>query len=182
MRIAVDMDEVLYSWERTARYLLRHEYRGLPQWIAGTLNRPFDRWNIDEQIGRDAYDWLFEEGIQLGLFRHGHVITGAMRGVRALKAAGHELVIVTHRAVGGVQDTLAWIDFHFGRELPYPWDGVEILSDMRSKTSVPWDAIIDDSPKNIDEALQVGAAGYQFAAAWNGWDGWDWAGLTKELT
>ena len=164
-RIAVDVDEVLYSFERTARYLLRNVYpRGYK--LSG-LDVPFDQWAITNIVGDNAYKWLFEDGIKAGLFRHGHVITGAMLGVRRLKAAGHELVAVTHRPEGGVQDTLAWLDFHFGREEPYPWSGIEILSDGRSKTEVPFDLLIDDSVRNVADAHAAGRKGILFGAAWN---------------
>lgn len=179
MRIAIDMDEVLYSWERTARYLLRNVYpRGYK--LSG-LNTPFTKWALPEVLGDNAYKWLFNEGVEAGLFRHGHVITGAMLGVRALKAAKHELVVVTHRPENGVQDTLAWIDFHFGRENPYPWSGVYILSNGEPKTSIKWDVLIDDSPKNIILAEVAGREGWLFDAAWNG-GGCDWRTIVEELT
>lgn len=182
MRIALDCDEVLYSWERTARYLLRNCY---PEPIYGVgldLSKPFTQWSIPDTIGEEPYRWLFDEGVQLGLFRHGHVITGAMLGVRALKAAGHELVVVTHRPENGVQDTLAWIDFHFGREDPFPWNGVAILSNGQPKTEIRFDLLVDDSPRNIDDAHSHGRLGFQFAAAWNGWQGYTWDSLVRELT
>mgnify|MGYP003576127041 CR=1 FL=1 len=176
MRIAVDLDEVVYAWERTARYLLRNVYpRGHK--LSG-LNTPFTEWEIGNTIGDNAYKWLFDEGIDAGLFRHGHVITGAMLGVRALKAAGHDLVIVTHRPEKGVRDTLAWINFHFDTEDPYPWSGINILSGGEPKTDVQWDAIVDDSPKNLEDAEAHGRLGVQFGAAWNG-GGADWPAVVK---
>jgi 5'(3')-deoxyribonucleotidase len=167
-RIAVDVDEVLYSWQRTARYLLRKVYKGD---VAGyDLNEPFREWVVADQVGQEAYEWLFDEGVRQGLFRHGHVITDAMIGVRELKRAGHELVVVTHRPENGVQDTIAWIDFHFGKEDPFPWSGVSILSNGEPKTDVAWDLIIDDSPSNISDAVYAGRQGILFGAAWNGAD------------
>lgn len=180
MRIALDCDEVLYSWERTARYLLRKVYPGSVDHY--DLNEPFHEWDIENQIGQLAYDWLFNEGVQLGLFRHGHVITGAMLGVRALKAAGHELIVVTHRPENGVRDTLAWIDFHFGAEEEYPFSGLSILSNGEPKTEVPFDVLVDDSPRNIAAASSAGRVGLLFGASWNGWSGKDWEGVVKELT
>lgn len=182
MRIAIDCDEVLYSWERTARYLLRNEY-ATPEWMYwDVIQYPFDEWDIEKQIGDWAYRWLFDDGVGLGLFRHGHVITGAMRGVRALKDAGHDLIVITHRPENGVRDTLAWLDFHFGSEEVYPWSGVSILSDGQPKTSVQWDVLVDDSEKNIEAAQAAGRRGMLFNAAWNGWDGYNWESLVKELT
>lgn len=180
MRIALDCDEVLYCWERTARYLLRNCYPRAEK-LSG-LGEPFRAWAIPEIIGDNAYKWLFDEGVQLGLFRHGHVITGAMLGVRALRDAGHELVVVTHRPENGVRDTLAWLDFHFGAEQPYPFSGLAILSNGEPKTEVEFDLLVDDSPKNIDTAHAAGRMGMQFAAAWNGWTGYNWESLVKELT
>ncbi len=168
MRIAIDMDEVLYSWERTARYLLRKVYPLGP--IKGVdLNVPFQEWDVSTQVGENAYSWLFDTrgGIRHGLFRHGHVITDAMIGVRALKADGHDLIIVTHRPEAGVQDTLAWIDFHFGKEDPYPWSGVSILSGGQPKTAIDWDLLIDDSWDNVNTATQKGRKAILFGAAWN---------------
>jgi len=165
-RIGIDVDEVLYSWQRTARYLLRNVYEGDCQGY--DLTQPFKEWVIATQIGEQAYDWLFDAGVDNGLFRHGHVITDAMIGVRALKDAGHDLVIVTHRPENGVQDTLAWIDFHFGKEDPYPWSGISILSNGEPKTTIPWDIIIDDSPGNIKDAVMAGRQGILFGADWNG--------------
>lgn len=178
MRIAIDMDEVLYSFERTARYLLRNVYPRREK--LGSLRAPFAQWDIAGIVGDNAYKWLFEDGIKAGLFRHGHVITGAMLGVRALKAAGHELIVVTHRPSAGVQDTLAWLDFHFGREYPYPWSGINILSGGEPKTEVPWDLIIDDSPANIEDAFEAGRGGVLFGAAWNDEDA-DWSDVLALL-
>jgi len=179
MRVALDCDEVLYSWQRTARYLLRNVYKG--DVMGYDLYQPFREWVIADQIGDEAYTWLFDEGVRQGLFRHGHVITGAMLGVRSLKAAGYDLIIVTHRPANAVQDTLAWIDFHFGKEDPYPWAGVSILSQGEPKSEVAWDVLVDDSPKNIDNAFAAGRVGIQFAADWNANDGADWDDLEYRL-
>lgn len=181
MRIALDCDEVLYCWERTARYLLRELYKG-PIQRGVDLDHPFRQWSVPAQIGEEAYAWLFDEGVKLGLFRHGHVITGAMIGVRALRAAGHELVVVTHRPENGMRDTVAWLDFHFGAEEAYPFDGLAILSHGEPKTEVLFDVLVDDSPANIADAEAKNRRGLQFAAAWNGWIGYNWSSLVKELT
>ena len=84
MRVAVDMDEVLYSWERTARYLLRNEYYGDPHPVV--VDTPFTEWSLG--IDERAYKWLFDEGIELGLFRHGHVITGRCVGLGRSRRLG----------------------------------------------------------------------------------------------
>jgi 5' nucleotidase, deoxy (Pyrimidine), cytosolic type C protein (NT5C) len=175
MRIALDCDEVLYSWQRTARYLLRNVYTG--DCDGYDLTQPFRQWVVADQVGDEAYRWLFDEGVRYGLFRHGHVITGAMLGVRALKAAGHDLIVVTHRPENAVQDTLAWLDFHFGKEDPYPWSGVSILSGGEPKTSVSFHALVDDSPANVQAAYDADRVGIMFAADWNGHDGQTWETL-----
>lgn len=178
-RVALDVDEVLYSWQRTARYLLRNLYVG--EVNGYDLSKDFEQWVIADQIGKPAYDWLFEEGVKLGLFRHGHVITGAMLGVRALKDAGFDLVVVTHRPENAVRDTMSWLNFHFGAEDPFPFSGISILSNGEPKTDVVWDIIVDDSPANINNALAEGRVGVQFAAAWNGWAGANWSNLETTL-
>mgnify|MGYP001587805304 CR=1 FL=1 len=88
MRIAVDMDGVCYEWERTARYMLR-EYRDV-------VTPESTAWDsIKDDIPREDWKWLWTWGVQQGLFRYGHMVTGARIGLQELVSQGHALAIVS---------------------------------------------------------------------------------------
>lgn len=162
MKIAIDCDGVLYEWEKTARYMLR-EIRG-----CGGLFHASDNWDtIMNSVPEEDWRWLWTEGVRLGLFRHGHLVQGSIIGVRALRDAGHELYLVTHRPKSAVRDTTAWLELHFGSEDPYPWSGLHILSNQESKTMVDADLLIDDKPENISEWQASGREGILFSRPWN---------------
>lgn len=162
MKIAIDLDGVQYEWDKTARYMLR-EIRG-----CSGLGGPSFSWDmIMETVDPEDWQWLWTEGVKLGLFRHGHLVQGAIQGIRALRDAGHELILVTHRPKEAIRDTNAWLELHFGSEEPYPWSGQHILSNMESKTIVNADILIDDKPQNIEEWNSAGRVGILFARPWN---------------
>jgi len=165
MKIAVDLDGVLYRFELTMRYLLREERN-----VQADMHTPSRYWDdvLDRCTPADRR-WLWKEGVeQFGLFRHGHVEKHAMRGIRALNRAGHKLYVVTHRPASATRDTLAWLDFHFGAEQPYPFAGAPImLHTGEPKSQVPADLLIDDKPENIREWMTEGGSGFLFDQPWN---------------
>ena len=163
MRVGVDVDGVLYEWEKTARYLLRTQ-SGYSN--AAPLKRESDCWDyIQQVVNPEDWDWLWAEGVGLGLFRYGHIVKGAIEGVRALHAAGHELVVITHRPSCAVRDTLDWLSF-----IQLPFAGIHILSDGQPKSTVRADILIDDKFSNIQD-WALGKAprryGLLFNRTWN---------------
>lgn len=147
MRIAVDLDGVCYEFDRTARYMLR-EYKNEEL-------GPSTSWDsMEDAIGPELWRWLFSEGIELGLFRYGHVTRGAIVGLRALADAGHTLLVVSHRPALAVPDTLAWLAYQ-----QLPWSEIHILSNGEAKSSVPADVLIDDRPENIRDWERAGREG-----------------------
>lgn len=102
----LDVDGVLYHFERTARYLLR-TVKGYDN-----LSEPSGSWDhIRERVSQKDWNWLWNHGVKLGLFRHGHLFTGAIEGVKALAEMG-DVVIITHRPKSAVQDTLDWLAYN----------------------------------------------------------------------
>jgi len=163
-RIAIDLDGVLYEFERTMRYLLREErgYTG--------LTTPSQYWDdVTERISPEDKKWLWGEATtRYGLFRHGHVVKHGVRAVRVLRDAGHKLVLVTHRPATAARDTLAWIDFHFGAEDPYPFASAPVmLHNGEPKSLVGADILIDDKPENVEEWESAGRAALLFDQPWN---------------
>lgn len=111
---------------------------------------------------KEDHQWMWAEGVKLGLFRYGHVTTGAIVGVRKLAEQGHKLSVVTHRPAAAVQDTLDWLSY-----VRLPFTGVHILSNQEPKTTVDWDLLIDDKPENIKQAEFEGRVGVLFDQPWN---------------
>lgn len=163
MRIAVDLDGVTYEWERTARYMLR-EYRGCKG-----LESQSTHWDwIKERVSADDWHWLWADGVELGLFRYGHCVRGSIVGLKALIAAGHSLVAVTHRPSSAVPDTLAWLAYN-----QVPWAEVHILSNGEPKSSIAADILIDDKTENVREwTMGRGRKAILYDRPWNKkWNG-----------
>lgn len=157
MRIALDCDGVIYSYDSAARYMLR-EYRGCKG-----LDEPSTHWDfIQETVSPSDWDWLWSEGVKRGLFRYGHGIRGAIIGIRKLAEAGHELLIVTHRPRSAVRDTIDWLSY-----MHLPVSEVHILSDEEPKTFVKADILIDDKWENVKAWSDVGRFAILFSQPWN---------------
>lgn len=141
MRIIVDLDGVVYDWDSAARYMLR-EYRG----YGAALLDPSSSWDhIQEVVTKEDWDWLWTTGVQKGLFRYGHIVRGAIIGVRTLAEAGHEILIATHRPRSAVRDTVDFLSYAH-----LPLSEIHILSDGEPKSSIRADILIDDKPDNVN--------------------------------
>jgi len=149
------------EWQRTYRYMM-NTYRGTK--IPPVEEFWYD-WNApDEFTTHEDRVWIWTEGVRLGLFLQGHVTTGALVGLGALSAAGHELCIVTHRPKQAVSDTLAWVSLHFKI---IPLSGFHILTNEEPKSSVDADILIDDKLSNCDDWASTGRNAILFHRPWN---------------
>lgn len=163
MRIGLDIDGVMYEWDKTARYMLREVLPNSP--YKDSLRTESQSWNyIQEMVLPEHWDWLWDEGVKLGLFRYGHLFPGTIQAVRAL-AQKNEIIIITHRPKQAVNDTLDWLSY-----LKLPLTGVHILSNGEKKSSVlpHCDIYLDDKPENIvDYLLNTEAASVLREQPWN---------------
>ena len=161
IRIAVDLDGVCYEWQRTFCYMMReyHDVQfplGMDWW---------DAWDACNEYTTSAQrKWMWSKGVELGLFRYGHMVQGTRIGLEALHNAGHKLVVVTHRPEAAVEDTLAWVGLYFKN---IPLAGMSILSDGQPKTSVKADLLIDDKVENCVQWAKANRRAYLFDQPWN---------------
>ena len=162
MRIAVDLDGVVYEWFRTYRYMVnRYRNRNLP---------PVEEWwteyNADLRVvSREDRDWVWTEGVTKGLFRYGHMVKDARWGLEALHELGHEFTIVTHRPESAVPDTLSWLGYYLAG---IPTRDVRFLSQQQTKTLVEADLLIDDKTENCLDWWKVnGGDSLLFDRVWN---------------
>lgn len=176
MKLGIDVDGVLYKWSKTARYLLREALPNSPYKVAGhPLHTESTHWGyIEEHVSKAHWRWVWTEGVRLGLFRHGHIIKGAMEGMRALADDGHDLFIITHRPKAAVTDTLQWLAF-----CDFKLAGVHILTDQQPKSTVKCDVYVDDKPDNVEDLVANTDARLValFDAPWN--QGHEEPGVTR---
>ena len=165
MRIGLDVDGVLYQWDKTARYMLREILPGSTYSKYGPLGRTSTHWGyIQENVSKDDWSWLWKEGVAMGLFRYGHSFPGMVKDVRALAEKG-DLVIITHRPQQAVNDTLDWLSYQ-----KLPLSDVHLLTRQEPKSSVrpECDVYIDDKPENCaDLARNTSGKVFMMSRDWN---------------
>src|SRR5688572_5241981 len=140
MRIGLDLDGIVYNWDKTVRYMLR-TMKGYPR--EGPLGHEALHWDyIQENVKPEDWKWVWSEAIDLGLFRYGHLYTGAIEAVRNL-ADFADVVVITSRHPRATKDTLDFLAY-----LKLPFREIHILG-RELKSSVPvCDLYIDDGPHN----------------------------------
>ena len=148
MRIGVDIDGVMYMWEKTARYMLREILPDSPYTKDGPLGEVSNGWDyIENNMSKEHWKWLWTEGVKLGLFRHGHLYPGTIKAIRRLAELG-EVIAITHRPKQAVHDTLAWLAYQ-----NLPLSGLHLLTDGEPKSSVKpeCDVYLDDKFENCED-------------------------------
>ena len=159
MKIGVDLDGVCYDFTGTFVYIAR-TYRGIRLPDASNWNE-WDWPNL--WMTKEELDWMWTEGVRHhGMFRYGHCIKGCVTAINQLKSAGHEIIIVTHRGIDAVHDTLDWLSF-----MNLPISGLHILTSQEPKTSVAADVLIDDKCENLVEWAHSGRTAIRFQQPWN---------------
>lgn len=139
LRFGIDIDGVMYMWDKTARYMLRTE-RGYSRDVLGMES---SYWNeIKEKVKTEDWEWLWSEGVRLGLFRYGHLFTGSIEAIRALDKLG-DVILITHRPRNAVQDTFDWISY-----MRLPILEAYVFTNMEAKSAVKCDLYVDDKPEN----------------------------------
>jgi uncharacterized HAD superfamily protein len=146
MRIGLDIDGVMYKWDKTARYMLRDVLPNSP--YKTLLQQESQGWDwIKDNVTPEHWQWLWTEGIRLGLFRYGHLYPGTIQAVRRLAELG-DVVLITHRPREAVTETCAWLGL-----LNLPISGLHLLTSQEPKSIVlpQCDVYLDDKPANVEE-------------------------------
>ena len=162
LTFAVDLDETCYDWMTPFAAATATELRVDPvSLVATTSYDMFLEWGIDWP----TFHRINAETIRAGTaFTTGQMLPHANEGVAALKAAGHKVIVVTARGAEGLDkqtrdSTESWLDEH-----GFEFDELYFTPD---KTSIPWDVIVDDSPRNINNAIDAGRWAIVYSQPWN---------------
>ncbi|KXO92939.1 Uncharacterized protein conserved in bacteria (plasmid) [Tsukamurella tyrosinosolvens] len=174
LHVGIDIDGVLADYMGGVASVGR--WLGLPMEGAGAGPTTYDLvepgWFPDAQAASEAMRSLADGGLgTLSLLD-----TGAPAAIRAMRAAGHRVDIVTARHPGrrlrrrpqglphelafrGIQDTLGWLDEH----------GIERdeAHFVRTKSVVGCDIYLDDAPHNIEEIRGAGRAAVVLDSTYN---------------
>lgn len=151
--IGLDIDGVCYHYDRTARYMLRRKLEDEGREIPWQLREPSEDWDtVSNAIDPADFEWLYAEGVHRGLFRYGHVVSGAIEGVQSLNEFG-DVIAITTRPKLAVHDTMVWLSTMFDKA---PLAGINILSHGQKKSAVrPQPNIyVDDATHNIEDIIE----------------------------
>src|SRR6185503_19620874 len=153
MRIGIDIDGVCYQWSKTARFMLREVLPNSPYTKDGPMGQESTDWRyIPDNVDKKHWNWLWDEGIKLGMFRHGDMYAGTPEALKKLAKMG-DLVAITMRPKRAAQDTFDWISYN-----RLPFSEVHVLQGESKLVVAPCDYYIDDKPENCFELAINGTA------------------------
>lgn len=163
LRLGVDLDGCVYDWQGCYRFIAR-ECLGVEMppveefWTSVGAERSY--------LTEPQRKWMWEGGIERGLFRYGNLVKGAAEALQKLSEV-FDLVVVSHRPNPlefdlspqarrtAILDTLSWLSY-----LRLPFSEIHMLRHDQPKSSVRCDLYIDDSPSVVAELSRTfGAAG-----------------------
>lgn len=177
-RIAIDIDSTLHHyWDLFSRVV--RERHG--------VHLPYERqysWGIDE-LDRDDLVAVVRETHSEHNILAAEPYPGAVEVVRDWRDAGHWIHITSHREVTTRVATERWL-----REIGLPYDDLHCSYDKVTRcVELAIDLLVDDSPVNIERALESSIACATLRHPWNaGLEGRaglvvadDWPGLAEAV-
>ena len=175
MRIAIDIDSTLHHYWDQLDAAAQRRYG---------IALPYDQqltWHIPaltpEQLKACVGDTHDDASVLAA-----EPYPGAVETVRAWHDAGHFIHITSHRSVAAHDATAVWLD-----RIGLPHDELYCSYDKIARcVEIGIDLLIDDSPVNLERALERGIRGATLRHPWNaGIDGViyadDWPGLAHKL-
>ena len=155
MNIGLDIDGVLRDQVRafTECYLKHYpEHRD--------QIKPVTAWDMHlfYPLGKEIYKKWFGEWVK-ECMEDAEPYDGAVEFVKALKALGHKVYLVTNQPRGTERYTLAWIDRH-----QFEHDGVFFCSNKRL---IGVDMLLDDGEHNLNAVDQFITTPVCFDQPWN---------------
>jgi len=178
MRIAIDIDSTLHHYWDVLSDAARRRFG---------VELPYDEqltWGVtrlrDEQLALCIEETHTEAQILAG-----RPYPGAVETVRRWHDEGHFIHITSHRADGAKETTARWLE-----QIELPFDELHCSFDKVTRcVEIAIDVLIDDSPLNLQNALDAGILPATILHPWNEdlcetediLCATDWAGLAERL-
>jgi uncharacterized HAD superfamily protein len=156
VRVAIDIDSTLFHyWDGFAAAARRRFGVHLPYGEQ-------DVWQIT-RLRPDQVQALVEETHRDGNILAAQPYPGAVETVRAWHDAGHFIHITSHRAESCHRATTEWLE-----RIGLPYDELYCSWDKVTRCrEIGIDVLIDDSPVNLQRALDEGITVASLAHPWN---------------
>jgi uncharacterized protein len=155
-RIALDIDSTLHHyWDLfrsivNERYGVDLEYEAQTDW--GITRLP------QEHLRAAVRETHSDENIA-----NAEPYPGAVEAVRAWHEGGHWIHVTSHRAESCAPATARWLE-----QVGIPFDDLHCSYDKVSRcVELGIDVLIDDSPVNLERALEAGIAAATIVHPWN---------------
>lgn len=154
--LAIDVDSTLHDYWS--------QFRAAAQQLHG-VDLPYDQqtdWAVPQLSGRQLGE-VIEHTHRDEQILSGVLYPGASQVIRAWRDAGHRILITTHRRPESHEITARWLE-----QVGVPFDELRCgYLKVQHCTEVGADLLIDDSPTNLRQALEVGVAGATIRHPWN---------------
>jgi len=175
VRLAIDIDSTLHPyWDQLAEIARRRFNVDLPYETQLT-------WEID-RLQPEQLQAVVEESHSPEHVLKAEPYPGAVEAITTWHRQGHFIHITSHRHIDAHDHTATWLD-QIGLphdELYCSWDKIARCVELEI------DILIDDSPVNLEKALEAGITAATIDHPWNrGLDGIisapDWPTLARRL-
>lgn len=166
MRVGFDLDGVLFNFGTSVHDYLIATGRG-DLWKSGEDLKP--RWDFYKAFRDSWSDEEFvrfcNEGADAGYIFRGNVRDNAVDAVKAVKDAGHEIIVITDRQFGTTPEVSHRATIEWWEEYGFPaYDEIHFSAD---KTCVPTDIFIEDKISNFEALWDVGTPCFLVSRPWN---------------
>ena len=156
MRIAIDIDSTLHHyWDQFRAVAKRRFGVDLPYETQHT-------WGVTGLRPEQNYACIAETHSEE------HVLaavpySGAVEAIRGWHEAGHFIQITSHRVTDAYEPTRRWLD-----QIGLPYDELHCSFDKIARCrELEIDVLIDDSPVNLERALEAGITAATLLHPWN---------------
>jgi len=156
MRIAIDIDSTLHHhWDQLSAAAKRRFGVELPYETQVT-------WGIALLRPGQLEACVAETHCEAAIGR-ARPYPGAVEAVRAWHEAGHFIHVTSHRAGNAHDATVRWLD-----AIGLPYDELYCSFDKVARCrEIAIDVLVDDSPVNLERALEAGIAAATLLHPWN---------------
>jgi 5'-nucleotidase len=152
MKILVDQDDTILLWGKQKDRVLRTNHPTLKNFRFGNLQTT---WDMMEGLDEEHKAAMVLEMNRPGFYRTFEPIPGAVRALREMVEAGHDVFIVSTPWSSNptcMQDKFDWLNSHVGHyDEKNRWGDRLILT--RDKTMIKGDILIDDKPAITGAAI-----------------------------